>query len=135
MTKLFTAYRLIATVVGVLLIVLVLIGLPLHYGYLVSDARWLAKPDVPGVDATAGSGWRLGSDISLYLGVTHGWLYMIFVLTALALSRRARWPIAFTIVTVLCGTIPILSFWAERRASRRFRTEHPELFGPAGVAA
>lgn len=113
-----TRYRIMATIVGVLLIVLVLIGLPLHYGYLVLDADWLAKP-TGGSDG--GWGYRLGADISAYLGVAHGWLYMIFLLAAFWLSRKAKWDIGFTIVTLLCGTIPILSFWAESRATALVR--------------
>jgi integral membrane protein len=42
---------------------------------------------------------------------------MIFLVMAFLLSRRAKWPIGFTLVTLLCGTVPILSFWAERRAT------------------
>lgn len=104
-----TRYRVMANIVGVLLIILVLVGLPLHYGYLVTDAAWLAKD--------TGSGWKLGSDISKYLGVAHGWLYMIFLITAFILSRKAKWDLIFTVITLLCGTIPILSFWAEHRAT------------------
>ncbi len=107
------AYRVMATIVGVLLVVLVLIGLPLHYGYLVSDAAWLAEG--------SGGGWQLGSDISAYLGVAHGWLYMIFLFCAFWLSRRAEWEIGFTAVTLASGTVPLLSFWAEHRATRRVR--------------
>lgn len=118
-----TPYRVMATIVGVLLVVLVLVGLPLHYGYLVSDAAWLAKPQVEGAAETAGWGWRLGADISEYLGVAHGWLYMIFLITAFLLARRSRWPLGFTLVTLVCGTIPILSFWAEHRATTRAKAE------------
>jgi hypothetical protein len=50
--------------------------------------------------------------------VAHGWLYMIFLLFAFMLSRRAEWSPGFTIVTLLAGTVPILSFWAEHRATR-----------------
>lgn len=112
------AYRVMATIVGVLLVVLVLVGLPLHYGYVVSDAAWLAKD--------SGSGWQLGSDISAYLGVAHGWLYMIFLFCAFWLSRRADWDLPFTVVTLLCGTVPLLSFWAEHRATARVRAEAAE---------
>lgn len=109
------AYRTMAAIVGVLLVVLCLVGLPLHYGYLVSDAPWLAKE--------SGAGWALGSDISEYLGVAHGWLYMIFLFSAFWLSRRAEWDIPFTAVTLVSGTVPLLSFWAEHRATRRVRAE------------
>lgn len=113
------AYRLMATIVGVLLVVLVLVGLPLHYGHLVSDAAYLAEG--------TGSGWQLGSDISTYLGVAHGWLYMLFLIAAFLLSRKADWEMQFTVVTLVMGTVPLLSFWAERRATKRLRAEHPEL--------
>lgn len=109
------AYRFMASVVGVLLVVLCLVGLPLHYGYLVTDAAWLAKD--------SGAGWEAGSAISEYLGVAHGWLYMIFLFCAFWLSRRADWDIPFTAVTLVSGTVPLLSFWAERRATRRVLTE------------
>ena len=103
-------YRVMATVVGVLLIVLILIGVPLKY--LAAD----------------GTGpQRTGEFITPYLGIAHGYLYMIFLVTAFLLSRRARWPMTFTLVTLLCGTVPVLSFWAERRATARVRAEHPEV--------
>ena len=107
------AYRFMASVVGVLLIVLCLIGLPLHWAHLVHPAWFPVGSD----------GERLGAAISQYLGVAHGWLYMIFVFVAFALSRRARWELGFTIVTLVCGTVPILSFWAERRATRQVETQ------------
>jgi integral membrane protein len=112
-TRLLTAYRVMATIVGVLLIVLCLIGLPLHWAHLVNPAWFPVGSD----------GERLGDAISAYLGVAHGWLYMIFVFVAFALSRRARWELSFTLVTLLSGTVPILSFWAERRATRRVQKE------------
>ncbi len=113
MTNALLRYRVMANVVGVLLIVLVLVGLPLHYGYLL----------LPDAMPKGGSAWQLGADISRYLGVAHGWLYMIFLVMAFLLSRRARWDLGFTIATLLCGTVPILSFWAERRATRRVRAQ------------
>lgn len=105
-----TRYRVMATVVGVLLIVLILVGVPLKY-----------------LAADGSSPQQAGEWITTYLGIAHGWLYMIFLVTAFWLSRRARWELPFTVVTLICGTVPILSFWAEHRATRRVRAEHPEL--------
>ena len=120
-----TAYRVMATIVGVLLIVLCLIGVPLAnfdgtpmWGIFESTPTWVT----PGSDAQ-----NLGELITTYLGVAHGWLYMIFLFSAFLLSRRARWDLPFTLVTLVCGTIPIVSFWAEHRATQRVRTEYPEL--------
>lgn len=103
-----TRYRVMATVVGVLLVVLCLIGLPLHWAHLVNPA-WFP---------VGSTGEQIGDAISQYLGVAHGWLYMIFLFAAFHLSRKANWDLGFTIVTLVCGTVPILSFWAEARATR-----------------
>ncbi len=56
----------------------------------------------------------------------HGLLYMIFLVMAALLSRAARWTIPFTITTLVAGTVPILSFWAEHRATAAVHAEHPE---------
>ncbi len=99
-------YRVMAYVVGVLLVVLILVGVPLKY--LLEDGSDLQ---------------RVGEWITSYLGVAHGWLYMIFLVTAALLARRARWPLGFALVTLLLGTVPILSFVGERRATARVRSE------------
>jgi integral membrane protein len=93
-----------AYVVGTLLIVLVCVGVPLKY---------LADEDT--------SAQRLGEWITTYLGVAHGWLYMVFLVTAALLARRAGWSLRFSAVTLLLGTVPFVSFYAERRATARTR--------------
>lgn len=113
MSAALTRYRVMATVVGLLLIVLVLIGLPLHWAHLVNPA-WFP---------VGSTGEQIGDAISAYLGVAHGWLYLIFLIVAFHLSRKAQWDLGFTITTLLMGTVPILSFWAEGRATRRVRAQ------------
>ncbi|MEZ5161109.1 MAG: DUF3817 domain-containing protein [Marmoricola sp.] len=76
----------------------------------------------PGAVCAGGAPQRLGEHITVYLGITHGYLYMVFLLSAFLLSRLAKWSMPFTLVTLICGTVPILSFWAEKRASRDVRT-------------
>jgi integral membrane protein len=111
-----TRYRVMATIVGVLLIVLILVGMPLKY--LLED----------------GSGAQeVGEWITTNLGVAHGWLYMIFLVTAFLLSRKAGWELGFTVVTLLCGTVPVLSFWAEHRATARVRAEHADELAPSAA--
>jgi integral membrane protein len=96
-------YRVMAYVVGTLLIVLVCVGVPLEY--LVDE----------------GGAHDAGEWITTYLGIAHGWLYMIFLVTAAILARAARWTIGFTLVTLLLGTVPFASFYAERRATAHTR--------------
>jgi integral membrane protein len=102
-------YRVFATVVGVSIILLVLVGLPLDQLHKLS----------PGLFPVGSTGQKIGNDLGLVLGTAHGFIYMGFLLIAFALSRFARWSIAFTLVTLLCGTVPFLSFWAELRAIRQ----------------
>lgn len=125
-------YRVMATIVGVLLVVLILIGVPLAnfdgssmWGFIPSTPAWV----------TPGSGaQQLGEDITHYLGVAHGWLYMIFLVTAFLLARKALWEPGFTVVTLLCGTVPVLSFWAEHRATQRVRREYADELAPGAPA-
>ena len=108
-----TRYRVMATIVGVLLVVLILVGVPLKY-----------------LTAEGSDPQQLGEWITTYLGVAHGWLYMIFLVTAFLLARRERWDATFTVVTLVCGTVPMLSFWAEHRATARVRREADVPNGP-----
>ena len=118
-------YRVMATVVGVLLVVLILIGVPL--ANFDGSSMWGVFPSTPELVTPGSSVQQFGEAITEYLGVAHGWLYMIFLVTAFMLGRRADWEMPFLVVTLVCGTVPILSFWAEHRATQRTRAEHPEL--------
>lgn len=115
-------YRVMANIVGALLIVLVLVGVPL--ANFDGTAMWGIFDSTPAWWLEGSSAHDAGEFITEYLGIAHGWLYMIFLFSAFALSRRAKWPVAFTVTTLLCGTVPILSFWSEHRATRRVREEH-----------
>ena len=91
-----TRYRVMAWIVGVLLIALILVAVPLKY---------LVGMDEP---------------VAL-IGTLHGWLYFIFFLTACDLALRASWTLRGTVLTLVAGTVPILSFVAERNATRKTR--------------
>jgi integral membrane protein len=91
-----TRYRVLAYVVGVMLLLLVLVAMPLKY-----------LADVPGPVAV--------------IGPAHGFLYAVYLLTAFDLALRARWSAKGTVLVLLAGTIPFLSFVAERWVTRRTR--------------
>jgi integral membrane protein len=82
-------YRTIAYIVGIVLILLVVIGMPLKY-------IW----DQPVVVQS--------------IGPAHGFLYMIYLVAAFDLGRRAGWKPERMLMVMLAGTIPFLSFYAER---------------------
>jgi integral membrane protein len=89
-------YRVMAYLVGTLLVVLTLVGLPLKYVY--GDDR-----------------------VVTWTGMPHGWLYMILIITAVDLGRRAHWSWTRLLLIALAGTVPFLSFLAERSATKDVR--------------
>ena len=102
-------YRIMAYVVGCLLVVLVCIGLPLKY--------LLGIPEV--VTWTA---------------IPHGYLYMLLLITAFDLGRRARWSWRRLILIALAGTVPFLSFVAERSATKDIRRKLAQSPQPVDLA-
>ncbi len=128
-----TRYRFMATVVGILLIVLILIGVPL--ANFDGTGMWHIFPSTPDLWADGSTAHDLGEAITQYLGVAHGWLYMIFLITAFLLARQERWEMSYTVVTLICGTIPVLSFWAEHRATQRVKAEDAADAAAAAEAA
>ncbi len=93
-------YRVIAIVVGIGLIALVLVGMPLKY---LGD----------------------NSSVVAIVGPAHGVLYVLYLIAAFDLSQRSKWSWKGTLAVLLAGTIPFLSFVAERIVTRRVRAQHP----------
>ena len=89
-------YRVMANVVGVLLILLICVAVPLKY--------WAEMPTPVTV-----------------LGTAHGWLYALFFLSAVDLALRAKWSLKGSVLTIVAGTVPFLSFYAEHNATRKTR--------------
>ena len=96
MTGALQRYRIIANVVGVVLIVFILIAVPLRY---------------------LGGEPRLSETIS----PIHGFLYVVYLGATVDLARRAGWSAARTLLVALAGTVPFLSFVVERRMTRDVR--------------
>lgn len=89
-------YRIMAYTVGCLLVVLMCVGLPLEY---------LGHNDI----------------VVLWTAVPHGYLYMVLLITAIDLGRRAHWSWTRLLLIALAGTVPFLSFVAERSATKDVR--------------
>jgi integral membrane protein len=87
-------YRVMAYVVGVMLLVLVLVAMPLKY---IADEPTLVET----------------------IGPIHGFLYAVYLAVTFDLGMRSRWPLKRTVLVMLAGTIPFLSFVAERKVTRQ----------------
>jgi integral membrane protein len=114
--NLFTAYRVLAPVVGVLLAAMSLVALPLKY-----------------LCTEGSSAQELGVHLSVGW-IVHGWVYIAYVIVAFLISRRARWTVQFSLLVLLAGLIPLLIFWVERDVVRRLREQFPELDEPVPTA-
>jgi integral membrane protein len=90
-------YRVMAYITGAVLIVLCFAGIPLqvaaHNNVIVSD-----------------------------VGTVHGILYLIYLVVAYLLARRLHLAIGPTLVVLLAGTVPIMTFVVERWVMRRYIT-------------
>ena len=94
-------YRVMAYVVGVMLIVLTCVGMPLKYV------------------------WGNDSVVTV-TGIAHGWLYMLLIITAIDLGRRARWSWTRLLLIALAGTIPFVTFVAEHYATKDVKAKLAE---------
>jgi integral membrane protein len=55
------------------------------------------------------------------VGPLHGFLYMIYIALGIDLALKARWSLVGTLLVLIAGTIPFLSFVAERQVTGRIR--------------
>jgi integral membrane protein len=99
-------YRVMAYVTGVVLIVLCFVGIPLQ---------------IAGKPAVANN-----------VGVVHGILYIIYLVNAWILARKLRLATKPTVLMLLAGTVPIMTFIVERWITRRYID--PALAGQAEQA-
>jgi len=89
-------YKVMAYVVGIGLLILVFVGVPLQYG-----------ADVP--------------QVAQIVGPIHGFLYIVYLLTAVDLARRARFTLLQMLAMVAAGFLPFVAFIIERRVEVRVR--------------
>ena len=65
------------------------------------------------------AGGTVATDVTTVVGIAHGWLFIIYLLTVLDLGIRARLSWWRLIAIGACGTIPVLTFVAERYTVHR----------------
>lgn len=93
-------YRISAWIVGVPLALLFLVAMPLKY--FADNGTWVTV-----------------------IGIAHGWLYMIYIACTALLALKRRWPIVQTLLVVLGGTIPLVSFWTEHIVHKKVTSNEP----------
>ncbi len=106
------AYRAMAYLTGVALIILCFVGIPLQV-----FAHKLTVEHI--------------------VGTTHGMLYIVYVIVAFAMTRAVGMKVASvgTVIVLLAGIIPVGTFVIERWATRRFIDPALAAAGPGRATA
>lgn len=98
-------FRILAYVVGVMLLVLVTC-IVLRYGFDIEGPSKIVSP-------------------------IHGFLYMLYLVATMNLGMKARWSWPYIVGVMLAGTVPLLSFVFERKVTRRVEAELAAAPAPA----
>lgn len=93
-----TRYRVMAFVVGTALVVLVFVAIPLQY-------------------------WGNDSRVAEIVAPIHGYLYIVYLVAAADLARRARWRLGRILLVVAAGFVPFLAFIVEHHVNRQMQAE------------
>jgi integral membrane protein len=88
-------YRVMAYITGVLIIVVCFVGVPLQFA---AKQPWIDN----------------------VIGTLHGFLYIIYVIFAYLLAQKLRLSGKRTVIMMLAGTIPVMTFIVERWVNRSF---------------
>ena len=91
-------FRVMALIAGVMSFLLWFVYLPVKY--------LLDNPD-------------LLSNV-MWIPMAHGYLYPVYVLTAIQFAAKAKWSLMRMLGLILAGTLPIASIVAERRVVRTY---------------
>jgi integral membrane protein len=88
-------YRVMAYITGVLIIVVCFAGIPLQ----VAAHNTIISNDVATV---------------------HGFLYIVYIIVAYILARKLKMRVGPTVLLLLAGTVPIMTFFVERWMQRKY---------------
>jgi len=91
-------FRVMAIISGVMSLLLWFVYMPIKYIF-----------DAPDLHSSV-----------IWIPMVHGYLYPIYILTAIQFATKARWPIMKMLGLILAGTLPIASLLAERRVVRSY---------------
>lgn len=68
------------------------------------------------------AGGDVATDVTTIVGIAHGWLFIIYLVAVLDLAIKARLNWWRVVLVAACGTIPVLTFVAERSTVKVVRS-------------
>ncbi len=88
-------YRVMAFITGVLIIIVVFVGIPLQI-------------------------WGHNTIITNQVATVHGFLYIVYIVFAFMLASKLRMKPKPTVILLLAGTVPVMTFVVERWMTREY---------------
>ena len=88
-------YRVMAYITGVLIIVVCFVGIPLQ---VAANNTFIVNQ----------------------IGTVHGFLYIVYIIVAYILAQKLKMRLGPTILLLLAGTVPIMTFFVERWMMRTY---------------
>jgi integral membrane protein len=88
-------YRVMAYITGVLIIVVCFVGIPLQ--------------------VAANNVWIVNN-----VGTVHGFLYIVYIVVAYILAQKLKMKTGPTVLLLLAGTVPVMTFYVERWMQRKY---------------
>lgn len=59
-----------------------------------------------------------------WVALVHGWVYLAYFLVTVSLAYKHAWPLHWSVPVLVAGTIPLMSFIAERKVVAKVRADH-----------
>jgi len=87
------SFRMISLIEGVSLLVLLFIAMPLKYKWGINEAVW-------------------------YAGITHGTLFLIYLVMSLVTSHQQKWPVIKWLLIFLAGVLPFGFVLVDRKLKK-----------------
>ena len=103
-----TRYRVMAFVVGTALVVLVFVAIPVQY-------------------------WGNDKQVAEVVAPIHGYLYIVYLIAAADLARRAHWRLGRILLVVAAGFVPFLAFIVEHHVNGQMQAEFAAEVATADV--
>ncbi|MBH1970230.1 DUF3817 domain-containing protein [Moraxellaceae bacterium AER2_44_116] len=88
------AFRVLSLIEGLSLVVLLFIAMPAKYHFGISGVVPIA-------------------------GITHGSLWLIYVVMSLIVSHQQKWSVGFWLLTLLVSVMPFACIWLEKRLQQQ----------------
>jgi integral membrane protein len=88
-------YRVMAYITGVLIIVVCFVGIPLQ---IVAHNTFIVNQ----------------------IGTVHGFLYIVYIVVAYILAQKLKMKMGPTVLLLLAGTVPVMTFFVERWMMRKY---------------